>query len=58
MKNIKEIEAEIKFQEEEYDRIKNLTEDDSIPELKRQDYIAIMGRHAARRQSLLWVLDK
>lgn len=56
MKRVKKIEAEIKFHQDEYDRIKKLIDDSAMPELKRKDYVEIMSRHAARRQALLWVL--
>jgi len=56
MKTEAEIREEIEFQEQEYKRVHLLIDVDTS-ELKKQDYFLIMGRHAARRQALLWVLE-
>ena len=58
MKTIAEIEEEIVFNENEYDRIKKLIEFKSMVGLDREVYLEIMGRHAAKRMILLWVLDR
>jgi len=60
MKTENEIMREIGFQEHEYIRIEKILNSElgqKFPELKREQYIEIMGRHAARRESLLWVID-
>lgn len=60
MKTKSEIEAEIRFQEMEYDRTKTIIASEAgkdFSELKKQVYNGIMGRHAARRQALLWVIE-
>tara|TARA_R110000772_G_scaffold231903_1_gene343078 strand:- start:169 stop:348 length:180 start_codon:yes stop_codon:yes gene_type:complete len=58
MKTITEIEEEIEFHENEYCKIKKLIEFKSMVGLGREMYYGVMGRHAAKRMMLLWVLDR
>tara|TARA_R110000796_G_scaffold176750_2_gene293629 strand:+ start:495 stop:674 length:180 start_codon:yes stop_codon:yes gene_type:complete len=58
MKTIDEIDEEIAFHENEYDRIKELIKANSMVGLDREMHRRVMGRHAAKRMILLWVLDR
>jgi hypothetical protein len=59
MKTEDQINAEIGFQEGEYDRIDRIiNEEPEMTEVKKDEYRRIQGRHAARRQALKWVLGE
>lgn len=63
MKTKSEIQEEINFQKSEYDQIKVLLDDENFKKSKGNlfdeyvtNYHQVMSRHAARIQSLEWVI--
>jgi len=62
MKTEAQIKEEISHQESEYDRHKKIADahkndDSELGRLKYQNHSEVMGRHASRRQALMWVIS-